>query len=92
MFNDILGFYGCKDINCGLPDCTSCRYTKECAVSHSGCNWILWCMLLILSRKSVSPHPVHENRSSAFLFAEVSAHYIQSISNQHLVKVRWHDS
>lgn len=53
MFNDILGFYGCKDIDCGL-------YTKECAVSHSGYNWILWCVLLILSRKSV-----HENRSSA---------------------------
>jgi hypothetical protein len=90
MFDDILGFNGCKDIDCGLSYCTSGHYTKECAVSHSGYNWMWWCMLLILSGKSVSPHPVHENRS--FLFPEVSDHDIQSIPNQPLVKVRWHDS
>lgn len=64
MFNDILGFYGCKDIDCGL-------YTKECAVSHSGYNWILWCMLLILSRKSVSSTQSmktdHQHRNSIFV-------------------------
>jgi len=55
MFNDILGFYGCKDIDRGLQDCTSSHYTKECAVSHLGYNCILWCMLLMLSRKSFPP-------------------------------------
>lgn len=67
MFIDILGFYGCKDIDCGLPDCTSGPYTKECAVSHSGYNWILWCVLLILPRKSVSP-PTQSMRTDLSIF------------------------